>query len=163
MLRLCQETMEECGRAHGIPEGFLRGAIIAVGCAASKVTLPASVGPNHVGGLLRDHQHAGVDVRCDKIGHRRRIDHAQAVDAAYLAARGRAPCVVRLPIEQLPAGWCTVSVTSADVGVNVGVRLSCPVPARAPRRGIRPSASASRSRGRACRPSRNVGMSFGAE
>src|SRR5216684_4825813 len=30
---------------------------------------------NHVGGLLRDHQHAGVDMGRNEVGHDRRVDH----------------------------------------------------------------------------------------
>ena len=42
---------------------------------------------DHVGGLLRHHQHAGVDVRGHEVGHRRGIDHAQPLGAMHAELR----------------------------------------------------------------------------
>src|SRR5262249_23229465 len=42
---------------------------------------------DQVGGLFRDHQHAGVDMGGDEIGHDRGVDHAQPLDPAHAQLR----------------------------------------------------------------------------
>src|SRR5262249_15805197 len=42
---------------------------------------------DHIGSLLRDHQHAGVDMRRDQIRHDRSVDHAQALDSVNAQLR----------------------------------------------------------------------------
>ena len=64
-----------------------------------------------VGGLLRHHQHAGVDVRRDEIGHRRGIDHAQLLDAVHAELRIDHACRASMPIMQVEAGWLAVAAT----------------------------------------------------
>ena len=39
---------------------------------------------DEVGAFLGHHQHAGIDVRGDEIGHRRGVADAQAFDAVHL-------------------------------------------------------------------------------
>ena len=65
---------------------------------------------DHVGGLLRHHQHAGVDMGGDEVGHRRGVDHAEPLDAMDAELRidhGVGP----VPMTQVEAGWLAVAAT----------------------------------------------------
>ena len=83
---------------------------------------------DHVGGLLGDHHHRGVDVAADHIGHHRGVDDAQALRSRAPSARDRPPPA--RPTGAHPAGAERMMHGDrgrAHVGVDLAVaRLAAP-------------------------------------
>src|SRR2546425_1159452 len=86
-------TMELCGIHIGIPAFWLRASSPAICASPSSFSSPSASAsmdrfkrvpsPNEIGGLLGDHHDRRIDVAADEIGHHRRVDYAQALDAFH--------------------------------------------------------------------------------
>ena len=87
-----------------------------------KISREWRLAQDHVRCLLRDHEHASVDVGGDEIGHDGGINHTQALGAAHAQLR----IGDRFGADPHRAGstWMMRGDRSlSDEGIDVGVRL----------------------------------------